>query len=320
MKILIIQNRMGIGDMVIFLPFIEAISKKFSSPITLLTKESSKAKEYLSNNNCIEKIIDLKRNNNNDYHQGILGFFRLNKDLKKFKFDIAFIFNSSVRYNLVCKLAGVKKIYQYPLFKKNKQHIIGAAKDLLEKINLNVVNNPKIHIEENLVIRAKKKFNINDKQINILLGIGGSGPTKRTPADIIIEFIKLSLKDYDCKFFLATGNKKEEQEILNEIISVFREHCVPLNNFSISETLPIIKNCKISICNDTSFSHLSAALSIPTIVLMCDSPLLYGNYSSKMYPIIPDGMKTVSHNSRGKEKINPIKIFDKFKSIIKSNF
>ena len=45
MKILVIQNRMGIGDMVIFLPFIEAISKKFNSPITLLTKESSKAKE-----------------------------------------------------------------------------------------------------------------------------------------------------------------------------------------------------------------------------------------------------------------------------------
>ena len=29
MKILIIQNRKGIGDMVIFLPFIEAIAKKY---------------------------------------------------------------------------------------------------------------------------------------------------------------------------------------------------------------------------------------------------------------------------------------------------
>ena len=118
-------------------------------------------------------------------------------------------------------------------------------------------------------------------------------------------------------FFLATGNKNEEQEILNEIILNFKEYCIPLNNFSISETLPIIKNCKIAICNDTSFSHLSAALGVPTIVLMCDSPLLYGSYSSKMYPVIPDGMKTVSHNSRGKEKINPVKIFDKFIKIIK---
>ena len=317
MKILVIQNRMGIGDMVIFLPFIEAISKKFNSPITLLTKESSKAKEYLSNNNHIEKIIDLKRNNNNDYHQGIVGFFRLRKDLNKFNFDKAFIFNSSARYNLVCKLAGVKEIYQYPLFKKNKQHIIGAAKSLLEKINLKIDSNPKISIEESLVIEAKRKFGINDNKINVLLGIGGSGPTKRTPAKIILEFIKLSLKNYDCKFFLATGNNREEQDILNEIILNFKELCVPLDNLSISDTLPIIKNCKIAICNDTSFSHLSAALDIPTIVLMCDSPLLYGSYSTKMYPIIPDGMETVSHNSRGKEKINPVKIFEKFKSIIK---
>ena len=128
MKILVIQNRMGIGDMVIFLPFIEAISKKFNSSITLLTKESSKAREYLSNNNYIEKIIDLKRNGNDDYHEGIAGFFRLKKDLKKFNFDIAFIFNSSIRYNLVCRFARVKKIYQYPLLKKSKQHIIDAAK------------------------------------------------------------------------------------------------------------------------------------------------------------------------------------------------
>ena len=43
MKILAVQNRMGIGDMVIFLPFIEAISKKFKSRVSLLVKESSKA-------------------------------------------------------------------------------------------------------------------------------------------------------------------------------------------------------------------------------------------------------------------------------------
>ena len=49
MNILVIQNRMGIGDMVIFLPFIEAIAKKYKTPITLLIKENSKAKEYTKN-------------------------------------------------------------------------------------------------------------------------------------------------------------------------------------------------------------------------------------------------------------------------------
>ena len=89
-----------------------------------------------------------------------------------------------------------------------------------------------------------------------------------------------------------------------------------MNKLKISETLPIIKNCNISICNDTSFSHLSAALGIKTIVLMTDTPLLYGNYSPRMYPILPDGEKTVKHDTLGKDKINPIKIFDKMKVLL----
>jgi heptosyltransferase-2 len=48
---------------------------------------------------------------------------------------------------------------------------------------------------------------------------------------------------------------------------------------------------------------------------MVDTPLIYGSYSSNMYPIIPDGETTVSHNTFGKDKIDPKKIFEKFKSI-----
>ena len=49
---------------------------------------------------------------------------------------------------------------------------------------------------------------------------------------------------------------------------------------------------------------------------MTDTPLIYGNYSPRMYPIIPDGEKTVSHNTLGKDRINPIKIFEKVNNIL----
>jgi heptosyltransferase-2 len=35
-----------------------------------------------------------------------------------------------------------------------------------------------------------------------------------------------------------------------------------------------------------------------------------------MYPIIPDGETTVTHNTLGKNKINPEKIFNKLISLI----
>ena len=129
--------------------------------------------------------------------------------------------------------------------------------------------------------------------------------------------MNLIQKDYDTKFYLATGKNFEEQEILNEILnSNLKDKCVPLDNLMIPEILPIIKNCKISICNDSSFSHLSAALGLPTIVLMSDTPLLYGSYSPQMHPILPEGSQTVLHGTNGKEKINPKNIFDKLKNII----
>ena len=136
MRILVVQNRMGIGDMVIFLPFIEAISKKFSTPVSILVKENSKAIQFLKNNTAIDKIIILDRNNKikNGYHDGIIGSYNLIKNLKRYNFDKIFIFNSSLRFNLIARAANIKDIYQYPLFQKKNQHIIDAAKKFI-KIN-----------------------------------------------------------------------------------------------------------------------------------------------------------------------------------------
>ena len=83
MNILVIQNRMGIGDMVIFLPFIQAISDKYNSPVTLLVKESTKVESYTKNLKYIKKIIYLKRSSINNHHSGLSGFFNLKNEIKK---------------------------------------------------------------------------------------------------------------------------------------------------------------------------------------------------------------------------------------------
>ena len=60
MKVLICQTRFGIGDCVIFLPYIHAIAKRYG-PVTLLAKKSSRANEifkYLVTlKSRLEKII-----------------------------------------------------------------------------------------------------------------------------------------------------------------------------------------------------------------------------------------------------------------------
>ena len=320
MKILVVQNKMGIGDMVIYLPFIKAISKKFNTTVSILVKESSKAEQFLKNNNFIDKIIILERDNKlkRGRHEGLVGSYNLVKDLKQYDFDKVFIFNSSFRFNLIVRAAGIKNIYQYPLLQKKDQHVIQAAKKLLKKnLDLSVETNPEISINDHSVKEARSRYKINNNKKNILLGIGGSGPTKRIPALIFIKLMRLITQKYKCKFFLATGKNIQEQEILKEILDTeFKNECYRLDDLNLTEILPIIKNCDVSVCNDSSFSHLSSGLGIKTIVLMADTPLLYGNYSSMMHPIIPDGENTVTHNTLGKERINPNKIFDQLEHIL----
>ena len=313
MKILVIQNRMGIGDTVIFLPYIKALSKKFNSPISLLVKENSKADQFLSQTDYIDKILFLEREKKtDDRHVGFLGSLNLIRDIKKHKFDKIVIFNSSLRFYLIAKFSNIPEIYQYPLFKKNQQHITDTPRKFMkDKFNLDINEDPEIQINQELISQSSKKFKINKNELNIILGIGGSGPTKRIPAKTFINVIKMISEKRKCKFFLATGKDNDEQLILNEIIeSKYKDLCRPLDNLSIKETLPLIKNCSLSICNDSSFSHLSAALGIKTITLMADTPLIYGNYSSIMFPIIPEGEQTVTHNTLGKEKISSEKILN----------
>ena len=55
MKILAIQNRMGIGDMIIYLPFIEAISKKYNTKVKTYP-------QIVIKHNCEIKYIDIVEN------------------------------------------------------------------------------------------------------------------------------------------------------------------------------------------------------------------------------------------------------------------
>ena len=59
MKILCINTRKGMGDQIIFLPYIHAISKKFKVPVSLLAKDNSRAKDLFERDDNFEEIINL---------------------------------------------------------------------------------------------------------------------------------------------------------------------------------------------------------------------------------------------------------------------
>ena len=312
MKVLVIQPKIGMGDMVIYLPYIHAISKRHQAPVSILVKENSRASQLLADDSHIKEIIILDRTKDNSgVHDGISGFFKLSRELKLKKFDKVFIFTSSLRYLLISKIAGITNIYQYPLFRK-KDNIVTSAKIFKEnELGEIVSTQPTLSINENKVNETKKIFSKEFK--HICLGISASGPTKRWD---IKNFIKLCINintKIPSKFYLAAG--ENDEDLIDQFYySELSKNCISFKNLKISETLPIIKNCNLYIGNDTGWLHISAALDLKCLALFMDSPVhAYGKYSKNINVIIPEGEteETTTHDTLGADKISFEKVYNK---------
>ena len=312
MKVLVIQPKIGMGDMVIYLPYIHAISKKYQTSVSILVKENSRANQLLSEDKHIDEIIILDRyKNNTGSHDGILGFFHLSKVLKKRQFDKVFIYNGSLRYLLIAKLAGIKSIAQYPLFKK-KDNIVTSAKIFTEnELNTIVSTQPILSLNEDEFEKAKNSLSKNFK--HICLGISASGPTKRWDIKNFIKLCEKISNKVPSKFYLAAGNN--DQDLINEVLnSKIGKDCISFKDLKIGATMSLIKNCNLYIGNDTGWLHVSSALNVKCIALFMDSPVqAYGKYSNNINVIIPEGEteETTTHNTLGANKISFEKVLNK---------
>ena len=312
MKVLVIQPKIGMGDMVIYLPYIHAISRKYQTPVSILVKENSRANQLLAEDRHIDEIILLDRSKNNSgSHDGLSGFLKLSKEIKLKNFNKVFIFNSSLRYLLISKLAGIKNISQYPLFRK-KDNIVTSAKIFTEhELGSIVSTQPELRINQESFNKVNQSFSKEFK--HICLGISASGPTKRWNIENFITLCKKINEKIPSKFYLAAGNN--DKNLIDKFLdSEISKNCTSFQDLKIKETMPIIKNCDLYIGNDTGWLHISSALGIKCLALFMDSPVqAYGKYSKNINIIVPEGEteETTTHNTLGADKISFEKVFEK---------
>ena len=86
--------------------------------------------------------------------------------------------------------------------------VIETNKEFIKQnLNLNIESDPKIFINDKSVQNIRSKFKINNDQKNIILGIGGSGPTKRVSAEKFIELMNFCSNKFKCRFFITFNSK-----------------------------------------------------------------------------------------------------------------
>lgn len=280
----------GLGSNLLHIGFVKEFAKK-NGKITVFTFSKS-LPDTLKYEPDIKETLLLEKVNR------VVDIPKLSLKFKKSNVQKLYIFKSSIRYYLSGIFAGIET-HSYPFYKKKNLHLVEEGKRFTQnKLGLvRFENNPKLYLERRLIDQVKKNMPVDKKKI--LIAPSSSGPTTMWGTNYFVELMKKLEEKFDCIFFIALDSSEKEINISKKILNEFKDEKIKiLAKKKISELMPIISCCDISICNDTSFQHLSCQLNVPTIILRFDTPSAYSSYSKLQYSILPKGYSEVDHNTK----------------------
>jgi len=307
MNVGIFLNYIGLGSNLLHLSYCHEIAKKFG-PITIITL-CANLEQALEDDPNIRKVILIKKN------KKITDIPNISKILKKLFLTKIFIFYPSPRLFLAAKLAGVKEIYNYPLFKKKKLHLIDAAKKFTCE-SLNIKSCPtetKIVVSKNKINFAKKYF--RKDFYNIVIGAGSSGPDTRWGEENFTNLIN-KLNEVGNYFFYIQCGPEQKEISKNIIFNIKKNNCMDLSNMNIREVMPILYLCDMYVGNDSFSHHVTSQCNKPSIVMLLNSPKAYSDYSKNHYRIIPDNAKIQDLDHLSKHTSDSISVEKVFNKII----
>jgi heptosyltransferase-2 len=278
-NILIVRtDRMG--DVVLTTPCFEAMHRACpGAKITALISPTTY--DLLNGNPFIDEIIVDDRLGE---HRGFFGFWKIVKQLRRRKFDAAFIFHTKRRINSMTFWAGIPKRVGY----KNKKfgflltdpikderhfgikHEIEYCLDVLRFAGVQI-QNPKEYIP----IQPETQREINDLLRNkgiletdrlIAVHPGGSDETKRWPARRFVELINCIYEKYPCKIILIGAH--DILPIIQTIKSQLKFSVIDLGEqTTLAQLVCVFKKCQLLISNDSGPVHLADALGTPVVAI-----------------------------------------------------
>jgi len=305
MNVGIFLNYIGLGSNLLHLSYCHEIAKKYG-PVTIITL-CGNLDQALEDDPNIKEVVLIKKN------KKITDIPNISINLKKLLLNKIFIFYPSPRLFFAAKLAGIKEIYNYPLYKKKNLHLVNAAKKFTCKsLNINYCpTETKFIISKEKIERAKNIF--NKDLYNIVIGAGSSGPDQRWGEKNFITLINRLNEKGNYFFYIQCG--PEQNEISKNIITnVKKQNCMDLSKMNIREIMPVLYLCDMYVGNDSFSHHVTSQCNKPSIVLLLNSPKAYTDYSINHHRVIPDNIKIedLDHSSKfNGDSISEEKVFNK---------
>lgn len=286
-KNILIVRTDRVGDVILTVPAIKALRQALPhSRISLLVSPATR--DLVEGSPFADEVlVDDRRHE----HQGMAGFLRLLWSLRRRRFDLAVIYHTKRRTNLLCFLAGIpcragyknKKcgfLLTHPLADERplgRRHEAQYCLDVLRDLGIEsavFAKTPEELAEDlHVVLREESERWAETFLAQDHLGTAGrlvavhpgaSDPSKRWPAERFAEVIDVLAKRYDSPAVII--GTAQISGIATRISSQARAKVLDLTGkTNLSQLASLLKRCHLLISNDSGPVHLAAAVGTPVV-------------------------------------------------------
>lgn len=259
------------GDVAMTVPVLRALTAEHPDlKITVVTRAFFKP--FFSNLKNVEVYAaDLKGK-----HKGVLGLYKLSKELKALKFDAVADLHNVLRSKILKLFFAGKKVVQIDKGRAEKKALTSGRifqqlktthqryADVFEQLGYQIdLSNPQFPEKAELTSKLKS-FISNSEQKIIGIAPFAAHQSKMYPLGKMEKVIAQLSKEYNVILF-GGGNK--EVKILNDLETKFNNVKSVAGKLSLEEELDLISNLDVMLSMDSGNGHLAAMLGKKVITI-----------------------------------------------------
>jgi len=279
---ILLRSANWVGDAVMTTPAIRGVRRNFpGARISILAKPW--VAPVFSNNRNIDQVIIYDAQGR---HNGWTGLLRLARDLKRYRFDMAVLFQNAFEAALLAFLAEIPRRLGYctdarsilltdrvrATRKLKNGHQIDYYLGILKGAGL-TTDDRALSItvtekEKQVALHLLKQYGAGDPENVIGINPGAAfGTAKRWYPERYAALIKRLHESCNASFFIFGG--AGEASLGSTISGLTGEYCINLcGKTSLREAIALINVCSLFITNDSGLMHVAAALDIPQVAII----------------------------------------------------
>lgn len=268
----------GLGEALLNMPAIRALKQNFNSRIIAIVNPV--VKELLIDSPEIDKIIPFDEEK---WNKSIFARLNLLWQIRKSRFDLAIIFNSTKRFHILTYLAGIPLrlgydrkwgfLLTHKIEDKKSQgqkHEVEYNLDLIRSISADTDDKHisiKLRKEDTQFVQdSLLKYTITDKDLVIAIHPHSSNLAKTWPKENFASIADELHSRFAAKIAII-GAAQERSSVIN-LISLTKYPPINLSGkLTLKQLAAFFKRCALLISNDSGPVHIAAACGTPTVVI-----------------------------------------------------